>query len=198
MMRQIKEGRIRDIMTSPAYTLRPETPISGLKTLFAIHETTGFAVVDEERRLRGVVTVFDLLRAFRSQRGRWAPDIKALWGESVEDIMSPGAWTLDADEPIASAVDMMLNRNVGVIPVVEGRGDGRLVGIVEVRHVLSSLIFESPVSQIETRTLNGTRNMAGGRKVGMLRRIVGTTMRTPESPRLVEPDRGKLAHSAGR
>ena len=147
MMRGIKEGRIRDIMTSPAYTLRPETPISGLKTLFAIHETTGFAVVDEERRLRGVVTVFDLLRAFRSPRSRWTPDVRALWGERVEDIMSPGAWTLDADEPIASAVDMMLNRNVGVIPVVEGRrGDGRLVGIIEVRHVLSSLIFESPVS----------------------------------------------------
>lgn len=147
MTRRIREGRIRDIMRSPASTLRPDTPIRHLKTLFALHDTSAFAVVDERRRLRGVVTVFDLLRTFRSWSTRWLPDLRALWGERVEDIMSRGLWTLQADEPIAAAVDMMLNRNITTVPVVEGRGaDARLVGMIDRRDVLGSLIFESPVA----------------------------------------------------
>ena len=147
MTRRIREGRIRDIMTSPVPTVRPDTPIRGLKTLFALHDTSAFAVVDDRRRLRGIVTVFDLLRAFRSSSARWIPDLRALWGEKVEDIMSRGLRTLEADEPIAAAVDMMLNRNVTTVPVVEGRGaDARLIGMVDRRDVLGSLIFESPVT----------------------------------------------------
>jgi CBS-domain-containing membrane protein len=147
MTRQIREGRIRDIMTSPAPTLRPDTPIRDLKTLFALHDTRAFAIVDDRRRLRGIVTVFDLLRAFRSSSSRWFPDLRALWGERVEDIMRGGLWTLQADEPIAAAVDVMLNRSITTVPVVEGRGaDARLIGMVDLRDVLSSLTFESPVS----------------------------------------------------
>jgi len=147
MTRRIRDGRIRDIMTSPAPTLRPDTPIRSLKTLFALHDTSAFAVVDDRRHLRGVVTVFDLLRAFRSSSNRWLPDLRALWGERVEDIMRRGVWTLQADDPIADAVDMMLNRNVTTVPVVEGRrADARLIGMVDLRDVLSSLTFESPVS----------------------------------------------------
>ena len=61
--------------------------------------------------------------------------------------MSPGVWTLEADEPIAAAVEMMLNRNVTAVPVVEGRRAGaRMIGMVHLRDVLSSLIFVSSVS----------------------------------------------------
>ena len=147
MTRRIREGRLREIMTSPAPTLRPDTPIRSLKTLFALHDTNAFAVVDERRRLRGVVTVFDLLRAFRPSHTRWLPDLRALSGERVEDLMSRGLWTLQADEPIAAAVEMMLNRNITTVPIVEGRhADARLIGMVDRRDVLGSLIFESPVT----------------------------------------------------
>jgi tRNA nucleotidyltransferase (CCA-adding enzyme) len=145
MERRIREGRIRDIMTSPVQTLRPDTPIRDLKILFALHDTSGFAVVDEHRRFRGLVTVFDVMRAFRSSSRRWIPHLRALWGERVEDIMRRRLWPLGPDEPITAAVDMMLNRNVSVVPVVEGRrGDRRFIGMVHLRDVLGALMFESP------------------------------------------------------
>jgi len=89
MQRDITDRRIRDIMTSPIHMVRPDTPIRDLKILFALHDASGFAVVDERRRFRGVVTVFDLLRAFRSSSSRWTPDLRALEGERVEDERRP-------------------------------------------------------------------------------------------------------------
>src|SRR5688500_20377743 len=99
MTRRIRDGRIRDIMRSPAPTLRPNTPMRDLKRLFALHDTSAFAVADERRSLRGVVTVFDLLRAIRSSSNRWLPGRRALCGERGEHIMTRGLRTLRPDEP---------------------------------------------------------------------------------------------------
>ena len=146
MTRRVREGRIRGIIRSSAPTVRPDTPIRDLKALFALHDTSAFAVVDDRGRLHGVVTMFDLLRGFRPSGFRWFSGPPAPCGERVEDIMSRGPGTLQADEPVAAAVDMMLNRNITTIPVVEGHADARLVGMVDLRDVLPALIFEDPVS----------------------------------------------------
>jgi len=146
MTRRIRAGRIRDIMRPSAPTVRPDTPLRDLKALFAFHDTSAFAVVDDRERLRGVVTMFDLLRGFRPSGFRWFSDPPAPCGERVEDIMSRRPETLQADEPVASAVDMMLNRNITAVPVVEGHTDARLVGMVDLRDVLRALVFEDPVS----------------------------------------------------
>jgi CBS domain-containing protein len=147
MPRGLREVRVRDIVTSPIKMVRPDTPIRDLKILFALHDASVFAVVDERRRFRGVVTVFDLLRAFRASSSRGIRELGALSGERVVDIMSLGVWTLAPDEPITAAADMMLNRNVTAVPVVEGRrGDRRFVGMVHLRDVLGGLVFANPAS----------------------------------------------------
>jgi CBS domain-containing protein len=118
--------------------------------------------------------VFDLLRAFRSSSSRWLPDLRALWGERVEDIMSRGLWTLQADEPIAAVVDMMLNHNVSVVPVVEGRraaapGSSGWSAIAPCWARSSSMISSLMTA---TRTMSGKLDMTDEREARMYHRVI--------------------------
>ena len=54
----------------------------------------------------------------------------------VEDAMSEGLVTLDVDDDISKAVDLMIVRKIGALPVFEG---ARLAGMVSTVDVLRAL-----------------------------------------------------------
>ena len=65
--------QVRDVMSSPAVSVRPHVPVGGAAALLVTHGFTAVPVVDAEGRLRGLVTEADLMR------GRIAAD-----GEPVD------------------------------------------------------------------------------------------------------------------
>ena len=109
--------------------------------MFETYEFNAFPVVDDSQTLLGVVTRLDFLGMFQPDgRRRWIPDLRALWAERVEDIMSRDPVTLDPDDPVATAVGEMLRWKLRSLPVVERRGGKSvLVGIVTRRDVLGCL-----------------------------------------------------------
>jgi CBS domain-containing protein len=74
---------------------------------------------------------------------RFIPDLKLLWAERMEDLMSRGAISVEADDPITVAVDTMIEARLRSLPVVERRPGGPvLIGIVSRTDVLPHLTLE--------------------------------------------------------
>ena len=143
MVKGIEARRIGGIMTRNPRTVRPDTTIVQLRRLFEVHDFNMFPVVDDRDVLRGVVTKLDLLKIFRPWAGRITPNLQALWAEHVKDIMSRGLTTVTPEDPVATALTLMVNRRLRSIPVVQRQmRESVLVGIVSRNDVLRCLVLE--------------------------------------------------------
>ncbi|EGI77704.1 magnesium transporter [Hylemonella gracilis] len=87
--------------------------------------TYGF-IVDEAGRLRGVITMRDLLFAEHER--------------TLEAVMIASPFSLDARMPLAEAMKAVLSRHYPVYPVCDG--DGRLVGLVRGQVLFEEQNFE--------------------------------------------------------
>ena len=140
-MARRSDGRtIRGIMTPNPLTVRSDTTIVRLRQLFDAHDFNMFPVVDERGVLRGVVTKLDVLKMYRPWSGRITVNVRALWAEHVEDIMSRGLTSVTPEERVTTALTLMVNRRLRSIPVVARQTrKPMLVGIVSRKDVLRSL-----------------------------------------------------------
>jgi CBS domain-containing protein len=71
------------------------------------------------------------------------PDPKAIAATRVATIMRPGALTVEAEDPVVVAADLMVATGRRSLPVVKrGSGWPKLVGIVSRGDLLRGLRFE--------------------------------------------------------
>jgi CBS domain-containing protein len=130
---------VRDIMTTPVVTVRPETPLKEVARLLVEHRISGVPVVDDEGRVVGVVSEADFLAR---EAGEAKPARHSLWwfvhpsgsrrstrlqATVAGEAMTTPAVTIGPDRPLAEAAALMIHRNVNRLPVVKG---GRLIGIL--------------------------------------------------------------------
>jgi len=80
----------------------------------------GLALVLRGEQLVGIVTDGDLRRAM--ERGNVLNDL-------VQDLMTPSPLLIDVQESVETARNLMLQRKVGVLPVVD---DGKLCGVIQI------------------------------------------------------------------
>jgi CBS-domain-containing membrane protein len=146
MARRTDVRTIRAIMTPNPLTVRSDTTIVRLRQLFETHDFNMFPVLDEKGVLRGVVTKLDVLKMYRPWSGRVTVNARALWAEHVEDIMSRGLTSVTPEEPVMTALTLMVNRRLRSIPVVQRQTrQPLLIGIVSRKDVLRSLpLGDSP------------------------------------------------------
>jgi CBS domain-containing protein len=144
-MLEVMRAYVRDVMTTPAVTVRPDTPYQELAAMFRRHRVSGFPVTDDEGRVTGVVSKTDLLalaaagddpgrrpapRGWRPHRGH-----RAAGQATVRDLMTHPAVTVRPEDLVQAAARLMRARGLQRLPVVGG--DGRLAGIVSRSDVLS-------------------------------------------------------------
>lgn len=145
MERRVVWPRVREVMTAPAISVRPSTEVGALEQLFDVHDFNGFPVVDEQGRLRGFVTKFDLLRVYCARHFRWMPEIRPLPAERVDDLMSRSIIGVEPDDDVSTVVDRMLEYGLRSLPVTERRdGELVLVGMVSRTDVLRCLMHGRP------------------------------------------------------
>ncbi|RME43544.1 MAG: CBS domain-containing protein [Chloroflexi bacterium] len=139
-----EKRRVRDIMTKDVVTVYPETSVSEIARLMSEHDISGLPVVDEDDRVLGVVTELDMI--VRNTRfkmpafiafldaiiyletpGHYRERVKHILGTTAREIMSEPAVTIGPDASIEELAELMVNRRMNPIPVVE---NDRLVGIV--------------------------------------------------------------------
>ena len=151
MGRGVEAVRVRELMTTDPFTVDPDAPLGTAIALMRMKEIRHLPVVDEARRLVGIITDRDLRQAafgpalaehlsFGAQRRLrgLARDLEEL---RVRDAMTWVVATVHPDAAIAHAALVMFERRVGSLPVVE---DGKLVGILTERDLLKALLKESP------------------------------------------------------
>lgn len=123
---------VRDVMTRDVRVACPETTLRELVRAIRDHHVHGLPVVDDLRRVLGIVAVSDLLgdelaaehvRTRLEHRGR----VRSV-GLTAGEIMTSPAVTIDQEQTLSQTARVLHQRHIGRLPVVEH--DGRLIGIV--------------------------------------------------------------------
>jgi CBS domain-containing protein len=115
----MKHLKARDIMTRPVVAARRNASARDIAMQLLSGLYSGMPVTDENGKVVGVVTEFDLLRQIKDGK-----DIVKL---TAEDIMAKDPVTIDAGYSLPDVLNIMLEKNIIRIPVTD---EGRLVGII--------------------------------------------------------------------
>ncbi|MCG8915549.1 CBS domain-containing protein [Actinokineospora sp. PR83] len=134
--------RVRDVMTRPVVTVRPETPLRQAVTLVTECGYAGLPVVDDAGRVTGVVGESELLRCVA------APGLGA--DRAVGEVMVRPVEVVGPDAEVTAVVDTMLATGTRCLPVVER---GLLVGVLARRDLLRTLVRTDDVVQAKVRAL---------------------------------------------
>ncbi|MWV64880.1 CBS domain-containing protein [Halorubrum sp. JWXQ-INN 858] len=152
----------RDLMVTDVKTVSPDDDVSSVFRKFARQPFSGFPVVDDERRVVGVITESDLVDLFEpDEETLWIPiglppfvdtltyQVKAPWADldlgvdlvrnadrPVADVMSTDVATVTPDTDVDEVLALLAGDepNINRVPVVDE--DGRLVGIIARQDVI--------------------------------------------------------------
>ena len=119
-------GLLRLVEAQETLEVRPEVPVMAAVRRMTEAEVGAIAIT-EGRRIVGIFTERDLLRAIADSRH---PD-----QGQVQSYMTPDPVTLPSDHSPSEAAQIMTARRFRHIPVVD---DGELVGIVSIRDLVSA------------------------------------------------------------
>lgn len=146
--------QVRDVMTSPAYSVTPQTSIKDLLAIFKERQVSGFPVV-EGNLVVGVVTesdlvyrdrplkpppflaIFDMVIPLETPEHLREEIIKTV-GAHVSDVMNAPAVTISPDADISEAASLMVDRKINRLPVVDDAG--KLLGIVSRTDLVAAMV----------------------------------------------------------
>ena len=127
------------IMTARIVTVEMDDRLEVVKEIFDTMRFHHLLVVDEHKKLSGVLSDRDLLRALSPYVGsatETARDLATL-NKRVHQIMTRRPITLRQESGIAEAVELLLKNRISCIPIVDD--DFKPVGIVSWRDLLRTL-----------------------------------------------------------
>ena len=129
---------VREVMTPDPLTVQPDDTLRTAQERMSECAWRRLPVVDENGRLVGIITDRDVRLALNSPlvlRERWQDDM-LINQTTVEVCMTPDPVVVAPDSPLQDAADMLLQRKISGLPVVDG---DRLVGIITVTDLLGAL-----------------------------------------------------------
>ena len=114
--------KIRDVMSRKPVTLRLDDTVSSAAEAMKQNNIGDVLVMDSENKVAGIVTDRDIaVRAVAEGKDPSAT--------SLDEVCSSNIATISPDDPVSAAVDMMRERAIRRLPVVEG---GKPVGVVSI------------------------------------------------------------------
>lgn len=138
MSRALAEYTVGELMTAPVAIAAPETRLRD-----ALEQMEAFAVrqlpVVDHGRVVGLVTEADLREALGLNLSPAKSKERLDW--AVYRVMNEQFPSLSAQQPLARAVDLLLEHKHGAIPVVDGKGElSGILSVVDVLKVLRSFL----------------------------------------------------------
>jgi CBS domain-containing protein len=157
-LRPVNPRTVADVMDPNVPTVSPQTLVSEVLALLAGTRVKGVVVVDNERRVKGIISETDLVARMspESHPGileqlvsklplghRSAEALSHLQkarGKTAADLMTEPAIFLRADESIGTALAISAEKHIKRFPVVDA--EGKLAGIVGREELLRALVSD--------------------------------------------------------
>ena len=135
----------KEIMTSPVFTVTPDTPVAQIARLLREQHISGVPVLNEAGQVVGIVTEIDLIKrharvhfpvylpfldslTFLESPRRYQDDVRRVLGTTARDIMTQPVHTATPETDVQEIATLMVDERANPIPVVDE--NGQLVGIV--------------------------------------------------------------------
>lgn len=144
-----------DVMVRHVITIGPDEEVSQAARMLADHDISALPVVDEQRRMLGILSEADLLRreeiGTEKRRPAWleavtpssrlAEDYSKSHGRKVRELMSETVISASPDAPLSEIARLLERKRIKRVPIVE---DGKLVGIVSRANLIQALASAPP------------------------------------------------------
>lgn len=127
---------VREVMTSPAVTIKPTDEVAEAARLLDRLSVTMLPVVEDNGQLVGVISEADVigkLTTFPEGRAGAHRRVDAL---RVRDVMTNRVLTVGADDELADVVSLMSGTTLKSLPVLL---HDRVVGVVSRRDIVRAL-----------------------------------------------------------
>jgi CBS domain-containing protein len=145
-----------DIMTRNVVTVTPETDLATVAQLLLEHNISALPVVNEQRRVVGILSEGDLLgrRSEKRTGGSWLhlfrgdaelEELAIARHPQVVDVMTRRVVTVTDQTPIEAVASLMHRRKLKRVPVLH---DEELVGIVSRVDVIGGLVSQAALSDL--------------------------------------------------
>lgn len=141
---------VKEVMTSPAVTVRADTSVKEAIQLLERHEITAMPVVDGKGVLVGVLSEADVIQnaVLHDPRAHELP-VQVSSGPrptKVLDLMSHHVLSVPVNADLSEAADLMVSTVVKSLPVVDG---DKVVGVVSRRDIIHLLARRDDLIEVE-------------------------------------------------
>jgi CBS domain-containing membrane protein len=136
--RKTSQVPVREVMTKHVTSISPDADLHDAARILSEHRISGMPVVDENKRVIGVISQADILVLAGMHREHTFKDVlrnilgepipAAKSGEKVKDVMSFPPITSKADDVLGDVAQILDERRIKRLPVVDD--DGKLIGII--------------------------------------------------------------------
>lgn len=130
-MIELKKLLLKDVMVPKPFTVGMNESVNTVWEIFYSRGIRHLPVLDDKRVLKGIITLRDLYRTVSPKKtleGDTFYDKYDLDRYILKHIMIKDVITLASTDTIGKAIDIMVNRKYGCIPIVDK--DTKLLGIV--------------------------------------------------------------------
>jgi CBS domain-containing protein len=130
--------KAKDIMTKELVVGRESITLEEAIKILVNNRITGFPIVDDKKRLIGILSELDIIEAVSTYDGNGGLDLdrKMKFRKKVR--------TISEDATFQEIITAFLEQRVRRLPVVDAKG--RLTGIVSRRDVMRTLFYKAKAS----------------------------------------------------
>jgi CBS domain-containing protein len=135
-MYRFLECTVSQYMTHSVKTVTRQVTLRELEALFEQHDFNAFPVM-EERKMLGIVSKFDFLRAFTFTTYEMVPHYDDFMNRPVADVMTEAVVHVEPTAPLTRVLQLMVKLKARSFPVLDT--NRQLVGIVSREDVMRAL-----------------------------------------------------------
>lgn len=136
---------VAQVMTPTPITVTPEMPLKEAIAILVEHKISGLPVIDKEGELIGVIAESDLMWQetgveappyimildsiiYLQNPARHEKEIHKALGQTVADVMSDKPITIQGNQPVKKAAQLLHDKQIRRLPVLDN--EGKVVGII--------------------------------------------------------------------
>jgi len=114
------------------FNTHPDTPLTEAANILVHRHIGWLLVLDEDHKISGAISERDIVRAAAENDG-------SLQGLAVRDVMTSDVLTCTSDDTLESVMNIMTNKRVRHLPVVD---DDAIIGLVSIGDVMKHRLEE--------------------------------------------------------